>query len=89
MIYFSSKIKYVPAKTTTDNTSPINIAMPPSDGVGSVCDVRQFGLFKRPFAIEICTIDGIVKPVMQNAIKKPNMINIQKGIDSDEMFKGI
>ena len=80
MMYFSSKTKYVPAKTTVDTTSPINTATPPSVGVVQVCDVRLFGLEQRPFNFEIFTIDGMTIQVMPNAVKKPRMIKIQSGI---------
>ena len=88
IMYFSSNLKYVPAKITVEITSPKNTAIPPSVGIVPVCDVRPLGVSQRSFNLEIFTIDGIVNQVMPNAIKNPRMISIHIGIDIEEMLTG-
>jgi len=87
-MYFSSNLKYVPAKNTVDNTIAINTAIPPSTGVELVCDVRPLGWAQRLFNLETVTIDGMVSHVIANAITNPGMISIHGGIDIEDMLKG-
>ena len=77
IMYFSSNLKYVPAKITVDRISAINIAIPPRFGVDPKCDVRTLGVSQRFFNLEIFTIDGTVNQVRPNANKNPIMINTQ------------
>jgi len=76
-MYFSSNLKYVPAKITVESTSPTKTAIPPRVGVELKCDVRPLGVAQRSFNLEIFTTDGIVIQVMPNANKNPIMINTQ------------
>ena len=77
IMYLSSNLKYVPAKITVDSISATNTAIPPSVGVALTCDVRPLGVSVRFFNREMCTTDGMINQVKQNAIKNPIMINTQ------------
>jgi hypothetical protein len=76
-MYFSSNLKYVPAKITVESTSPTKIAIPPRVGVELKCDVLLLGVAQRSFNLEIFTTDGMTNQVTPNAIKNPSRISSQ------------
>jgi hypothetical protein len=70
---------------TVSDTSPIvnkrvhiikatKIAKPPSEGVGAICEEREFSSAKRFFSLAICTIEGIaIKQIINDANTLPRM----------------
>ena len=87
-MYFSSNLKYVPAKITVESTSPTKTAIPPRVGMELKCDVLLLGVAQRSFNLEIFTIDGTVIQVMENAIKNPRRISVQLGIKMEKTVAG-
>ena len=81
IMYFSSNLKYVPAKITVDKISATNTAIPPRFGVEPVCDVRPLGVSQRFFNLDIFTTDGMINQVRTNAIENTRMISTQLGIN--------
>ena len=87
-MYFSSNLKYGPAKITVESTSPTKTAIPPRVGMELKCDVLLLGAAQRFFNLEILITDGIVNQVMPNAIKNPRRISVQLGIKMEKTDEG-